>query len=204
MSEGACGRSSRYCGTGACTPPRAAAGTANRITLRSERGTALIEFALVAPLLFLLLLGILDFSRGLSYYSDVTQLAAEGARAAAVDRNPLDVGDPRAASCPTNPDTTLPPNTPYQDSIQCQLWNSAISPELKGIAPGPNNSPPLAACVTVVPTQTGENVTVTASKTLNLFPLLNIGALQLSGSTTMRAEVVPSGGVQYSPGCFSG
>ena len=34
---------------------------------RDERGTALVEFALIAPLLFLLLFGIIDFGRALNY-----------------------------------------------------------------------------------------------------------------------------------------
>ena len=34
--------------------------------LGSERGTAVVEFALVGPLLFLLVLGILDFGRALN------------------------------------------------------------------------------------------------------------------------------------------
>jgi Flp pilus assembly protein TadG len=53
---------------------------------RDERGTALVEFALIAPLLFLLLFGIIDFGRALNYYNQVTQLAGQGARAAAVNR----------------------------------------------------------------------------------------------------------------------
>ena len=47
-----------------------------------------MEFALIAPLLFLLLFGIIDFGRALDYYNQVTQLAGQGARAAAVNRNP--------------------------------------------------------------------------------------------------------------------
>ena len=53
--------------------------------LRSERGTAVVEFALVGPILFLLVLGILDFGRALNYYNTLTQLAGQGARAAAVE-----------------------------------------------------------------------------------------------------------------------
>ena len=59
-----------------------------RALRRDQRGTALVEFALIAPLLFLLLFGIIDFGRALDYYNQVTQLAGQGARAAAVNRNP--------------------------------------------------------------------------------------------------------------------
>jgi Flp pilus assembly protein TadG len=53
-----------------------------------ERGTALVEFALVAPVLFLLIFGVLDFSLALNAYNQESQLVGLGARAAAVNRNP--------------------------------------------------------------------------------------------------------------------
>jgi len=78
---------------------------------RSERGTALVEFALIAPLLFLFLFGIIEFGRALNYYNDLTQLAGQGARAAIVSRNPdgSAVGIANA-DCPAN-----------NQSIQCQI-----------------------------------------------------------------------------------
>lgn len=79
--------------------------------LRSERGTALVEFALIAPLLFLFLFGIIEFGRALNYYNDLTQLAGQGARAAVVSVNPdgSAVGTANA-DCPAN-----------SLSIQCQI-----------------------------------------------------------------------------------
>jgi Flp pilus assembly protein TadG len=59
-----------------------------RALRRDQRGTALVEFALIAPLLFLLLFGIIEFGRVLNYYNDLTQLSGQGARAAIVSRNP--------------------------------------------------------------------------------------------------------------------
>jgi Flp pilus assembly protein TadG len=79
--------------------------------LRSERGTAIVEFALIAPLLFLLVFGIIEFGRALNYYNDLTQLAGQGARAAIVNRNPDGTGVGTAnADCAANNQT-----------IQCQL-----------------------------------------------------------------------------------
>jgi len=79
--------------------------------LHNERGTALVEFALIAPLLFLLLFGVIEFGRVLNYYNDLTQLSGQGARAAVVSRNPdgSAVGTANA-DCPANSQT-----------IQCQL-----------------------------------------------------------------------------------
>lgn len=56
--------------------------------LRREEGTALIEFAVVLPLLLLILMGIIYFGRYLNYTNDATQLASSAARWAAVNTNP--------------------------------------------------------------------------------------------------------------------
>src|SRR2546422_749472 len=53
-----------------------------------EQGQALVEFALILPVVLLLLLGMIDFGRAMNYYNDMTQLAAEAARSAAVNHNP--------------------------------------------------------------------------------------------------------------------
>lgn len=52
---------------------------------RGERGASLVEFALVAPLLFLLIFGIIEFGWGFSQYLDTRHGAREGARLAAVN-----------------------------------------------------------------------------------------------------------------------
>lgn len=49
------------------------------------RGVALVEFALVAPLLFLLLFGIVEFGWAFSQNLDVRQAAREGGRLAVVN-----------------------------------------------------------------------------------------------------------------------
>jgi Flp pilus assembly protein TadG len=52
----------------------------DRASSRSEKGAAAVEFALVLPLLLILLLGIIDF--GLYYYNDLqlTHVARDAAR----------------------------------------------------------------------------------------------------------------------------
>lgn len=52
---------------------------------RREDGAALVEFALIAPLLILLVLGIVEFGWLFGQYNDVRHGAREGARLAAVD-----------------------------------------------------------------------------------------------------------------------
>lgn len=55
-----------------------------RRSRRRDDGAAAVEFALVAPLLILLLMGIITYGYMLSFRQSVSQAAAEGARAAAV------------------------------------------------------------------------------------------------------------------------
>ncbi|GEM_PF-1194494 len=50
----------------------------------SERGTALVEFAIVSAASLMLVLGIIDFSRALYSYHMVSELARQGARHAIV------------------------------------------------------------------------------------------------------------------------
>jgi Flp pilus assembly protein TadG len=56
--------------------------------IADESGAALVEFVLVLPLLLVLLLGTLDLGKAYNYWVDENQLAHEGARFAAVDKNP--------------------------------------------------------------------------------------------------------------------
>lgn len=53
-----------------------------------EAGQALVEFALVLPILVALLFGILELSRAYNYWNKSTQVANTAARYASVARNP--------------------------------------------------------------------------------------------------------------------
>jgi Flp pilus assembly protein TadG len=55
-------------------------------SLDRERGVALIEFALVLPMILLILLGMIDVGKAVNYWNDETHLANEAARAAAVNK----------------------------------------------------------------------------------------------------------------------
>jgi Flp pilus assembly protein TadG len=156
----------------------------------SERGTAVVEFALIAPLLFLLIFGIVDFGRALDYYNQLTQLAGQGARAAAVNRNP----DGTALS------------TANQYSIQQQLATTYTKqPELR-------NSSNYFVCITHVPSGPGDYVTVKATYKFNFVPLIGaaagaLGGLTLSATETERAETAPvdtNGNPTYAAGSQNG
>lgn len=148
---------------------------------RKEDGVALVEFALVAPLLLVILFGMLDFGRTFNYWIDATHLANEGARWAVVNKNPASSG-------------TL------QDYIQQQ----ADTDELRN---GGSSAVPsaLEVCISFPNGATvGNPVQVTASLTYNWLPFLSEQALggltstTVSSSSTMRLEAPPTA---YSAGC---
>jgi Flp pilus assembly pilin Flp len=155
-----------------------ASGTHLRRVWGDERGVALVEFALVAPLLFLLLFGMLDFGRAFNYWIDSTHLANEGARWAVVNKNP------------------------GSGSLQEFIQEQADTGELRngGSASVPD---PLRVCISFPNgSVVGEPVHVEASVTFHWLPFISnrIGVLAttVTGSSTMRLEAVPT---NYAAGC---
>lgn len=70
---------------------------------RGERGQAILEFAMVLPLLTFLVLALILFGKALWVYIDLTHAANEGARVASVDV--CDASNPSVLQCPSG--TTL-------------------------------------------------------------------------------------------------
>ena len=67
---------------------------------KSEKGASLVEFAVVAPLLFLLLFGVIEFARVVSAYTTVWTGAREGARYATTsDISDITPNVPRFRDC---------------------------------------------------------------------------------------------------------
>jgi Flp pilus assembly protein TadG len=147
--------------------------------LGSEEGASLVEFALVLPILALLLFAMLDFGKAFNYWIDETHLANEGARWAVVDRNP------------------------GGGSLQQYLVDQASSEELRngGTASVAN---PAEVCISFPngTSNVGDPVLVTVSATYNWLPIIGnrIGVVQttITGSSHMRLEAVPT---NYSAGC---
>jgi Flp pilus assembly protein TadG len=67
----------------------------------SDRGTAAVEFALVLPVLLLIVFGLIDFGRALNAQISLTGAAREGARLAALGYSDADVQSRVTAAAPS-------------------------------------------------------------------------------------------------------
>ena len=142
----------------------------------------MVEFALVLPLLLLLLIGMIHFGKAFNYWNDATHLSAEGARFAVVNRKP----DPASGL-----------------SLQAQIRNQADTPELRNGGTGAVAAP-AQVCVDF-PNGTsniGDPVRVRMSFTYSWLPLIanRIGTAQttINASSVMRLEARPT---SYAAGC---
>lgn len=157
---------------------------AARRRMSDERGVALTEFALVLPVLMILLLGMLDLGKAFNYWIDETHLANLGARWAAVNNWPGKNGG---------------------TALQTAVWNEAETGELKngGTASIPATPRGVQVCVSFPgPAQVGEAVEVQVTTTYHWLPFLgaelSILSTTIRGSATMRIEQPPS----YTAGCW--
>jgi Flp pilus assembly protein TadG len=165
-----------------------------RRRLRSERGTAMVEMALIMPILLFLALGIVDFGRAMNYWNDVNQLAADGARFAAVDKNPGD-------------DNTDAADDDFRHWIRLQadtgeLQDGTVADDTDpdGTRPSEATQGPLRVCVGKPGQGTlaagdlavGKPVEVVVETDYNLIPFLSrntkFGTVKIRGTAVMRLE----------------
>jgi Flp pilus assembly protein TadG len=151
--------------------------------LRDERGTAIVELALVLPLFLFIVIGMLHFGTAFNYWINETHLANEAARFAVVNKNP---GGTTAT---------------LQQYIQAQ----AETDELRD---GGTDSVanPLEVCVEFPDgAAVGNPVTVTVRTQYDWLPIISdritSAHTAISGSATMRMETNPT---NYSAGCVGG
>jgi Flp pilus assembly protein TadG len=174
--------------TAFASPPARMRNTSRKLVARlrerspydKEAGTALVEFAILLPLLLVILFGMLDIGRAFNYWIDETHLSNEAARWAAVNKNP-------------GPGGTLQ-QTIRQETDTAELRNG-------GTASVPN---PLQVCISF-PSGTsnvGDPVRVTVSTTYKFVSFLtnklSLTDKTISTSSTMRLEAIPT---NYSAGC---
>jgi hypothetical protein len=146
-----------------------------------ETGQATVEFALILPVLLILVLAVLDFGKAFNYWIDQTHLANAAARWAVVNALPQPGGNP---ACP-NP-----------QKIGCQMQQQADTSELR--TGGASVASPGVQITFCFPSGTGlvgQPVRATAHSTYNWLKFLT-SPLGISGLTsksinataTMRIE----------------
>jgi Flp pilus assembly protein TadG len=133
-----------------------------RHRLRDQSGQSAVEFALVLPLLLVVLFGIIEFARAFNAYNDLNQMAAAGARFAAVGRYP---GDTSLKS--SEADTATSRNA----TLQVQYF-------LNGVLQG-------STCAL------GDSVRVTATAPVTLAKVVRPATITLTGKAEMRVERCP-------------
>ena len=110
--------------------------------LRSETGAAALEFAIVLPILVMLVMGIVEFSRAYSAKEALQYAVREGARELAIRNVPADavavtqaraigldstkltVPTPAACPSPATPTSTATVNASYAFDFNIPLWSS--------------------------------------------------------------------------------
>jgi Flp pilus assembly protein TadG len=164
---------------------RARAAWKRRVRLRGrEEGQALVEFALIAPLLLMLVFGIIYFGIGLNTWLDLNRVANQGARQAVVNHWPTQCA--RGETSCTNSNGATACNTVMatnsrarlQDVLRCQTRNNAAATVCY---PGKTQ-----ATATI-----GDPVTVRIAQPFTLFFMERL-TITLTGKATMRLEQKPT------------
>ena len=133
-----------------------------------ERGVAMTEFALVAPILVLVIAGILAFGLLFFYWLDANRLASETARWAVVDTNPFGV------------------------PLQQRVYDEAPAGMQDGLRVC-IDFPPNEASTPATSGGVGDPVRVRIEKPYSFIPILGIGDMTIHASSTMRIERFANG-----------
>lgn len=141
-----------------------------RTKLREENGTALIEFAIVVPVLILIVMGILYFGRYESYANDEQQLASSAARWAAINANPG-----------SGSSLTLQQYVAQQASPELQGGGGDVS-AIKVYIYYPSGSTG----------QVGQAVRACVTNSVNFIPVLGLSSSTMVQTATMAVEQSPA------------
>jgi Flp pilus assembly protein TadG len=129
---------------------------------RKRRAAAAVEFAIVAPVFFLLILGMVEYGRMVMVQQVITNASREGARRAVLDGT-----------------TTAE----VQTVVQAYMTSGSISGATVTVAPNPPNDAEFGDPVTVT-------VSIPFSQVSWLPSPMYLGGKTLTASTVMRRETV--------------
>ena len=159
-------------------------------TARREDGQATVEFAIVIPLLLLLIVGIFEFGKAFNYWIDLNHLSNEGARWAAVDKVPPYAGNPGQSdpTCMQIKNFLLSQmNTgDLQNKVKGNPPDAQVS-NIKLSVPNPSGPTPQIGDAVEVSIQAPDYSIASVSGFLG-----DLGTITLGAKSTMRLEQVPS------------
>lgn len=138
--------------------------------LKSERGAALVEFALVVPFLMLIMCATIDFGLAVYTLNNLTAAVREGGRFAA---------------------TRNPPPAANDDSVRVRVYRYMSSLNNNGMTPAQ-----VQATITNSAMDVNGNITVSITGYLYkpftpLAPLLNMGVISMNRTAIFRSELAP-------------
>jgi hypothetical protein len=147
--------------------------------MRRSRGQALAEFALVAPIFFLILLGIIEGGRFMFYYEVLNHATREGARFAIVNGG----NSPYCSTGPAAPRTV--PCDEAGDLVRERVRNSALGIDPAAIDVEPswwdNGKPPAPGT-----NARGQRVHVEASYTYTtLVPIVPLPPITVTAESSL-------------------
>jgi Flp pilus assembly protein TadG len=144
--------------------------------MRREEGQALAEFALILPILVLLLFGVLEFGKLFNYWLDEAHLANSGARWAAVD--------------------SLPGGATLQQYVRSQADTNQLKSNAHVCISFPSGTHNVGDPVKVNVTYT-TGVPIVTAIVNKFFGGGSPASIKVAGSSTMRLEAAPT---RYSQG----
>jgi Flp pilus assembly protein TadG len=183
-----------------------------------ERGQATIEFAIVLPLVLLLIAGLIEFGKGFNYWLNLNHLASEGARWVAVDKVPAH------GVAPANQNPTINTLRTYLvDQITTKELQNGVKWDIGGTPAQQTDNVynNISVCFTPTddpddPPRVGDEVRVRINTKYTL-PIVgsvanfanslfgggpsSFGNLTLNGSATVRLEQPPSIDPLYAKPC---
>jgi hypothetical protein len=150
--------------------------------LRRQDGQALVEFALIAPLFLMLVVGVIQFGVAINFWFDLQRSANEGARWAVVNAYP---GCPRTGPqsvCPAPSGVTYVDGTAIPDLLHYDLANERI-------AAGEDIKPYICFPASGATPAIGDPVTVRMARVFQFNLIVGkVGSITLHASATMRLE----------------
>lgn len=168
-----------------------------------QSSQALIEFALISPVLLLLLFGTIDIGRAVFYYDTLNHAAREGARAAVQAQTPLPtnadvltavrrqlIGAQVTEPCPQGPVTTATPpaNAAWLYVTEPSPPTTIESNPVMNAPGGEYAAPAAGSCSAVNPA--GNNAQIQVTLRFNLILITPVIAQATADHIILRAAAV--------------